>query len=462
MNNNQPVNVRGFKKKESTAKKIAKIIFVAVGVIFTFLAYVIAYNTGASSKYQDDINAAVKKNDYNEVARLVCYSGPYDTNSYVNNDNDKNNIKIYGTIAAESEKYYAKDNDTTKTVVFQEVEYFYYYCVYNPNFSYGTIDGKNTNETGIKFYNETLDKSYTYHFIVDQNNHINEAEYNAYPEKPEETVLSIGRNVLKQLDSYGFICLPMSNLFIDAVSEKIGGTISRVELVNNKGEAVSGTTFDLKLDFSQDFFKDLAEYKENAYIAYDLGQKSGKSDEEKEKEENANKYLNEFVLSDELKNKGYAFSAYRDEIYSASLIWSSVGIAALFLLSVAIIFVLVFYFVPIKNWIFGGRHSRTTQRIVPNKRPINPTPSQKTSFDRVNEKRAEDLAKKRAKEEEIRRNGNMIIAPKAKDEAKEDVSEVKNEDVVDAEIVEANDTKIVESSENTESLNDSKEETTNE
>ena len=35
----------------------------------------------------------------------------------------------------------------------------------------------------------------------------------------------------------------------------------------------------------------------------------------------------------------------------------------------------------------------------------------KTNFDRVNEKRAEDLAKKKAQDEEIKKRGNMIIAP---------------------------------------------------
>ena len=84
---------------------------------------------------------------------------------------------------------------------------------------------------------------------------------------------------------------------------------------------------------------------------------------------------------------------------------------ALFVVVLIIVYILVFYFKKIKNWVFGGRHSRTTQRIVPNKMPTKPIEPVKTNFDRVNEKRAEDLAKKRAQEEEIKKRGNMIVAP---------------------------------------------------
>ena len=95
---------------------------------------------------------------------------------------------------------------------------------------------------------------------------------------------------------------------------------------------------------------------------------------------------------------------------------------------------LVFYFKKIKNWVFGGRHSRTTQRIVPNKMPTKPIEPVKTNFDRVNEKRAEDLAKKRAQEEEIKKRGNMIVAPAntgpEAEEVKEDSKvEVTKEDI---------------------------------
>ena len=50
-------------------KKIAKIIFIFIGVVFTFLAYVIAYNSGASTNYFDLVNEASKSESHSDMCK---------------------------------------------------------------------------------------------------------------------------------------------------------------------------------------------------------------------------------------------------------------------------------------------------------------------------------------------------------------------------------------------------------
>ena len=211
---------------------------------------------------------------------------------------------------------------------------------------------------------------------------------------------------------YGFVFTSISELFVEGIREKLDSPITKLELLNNKGNVVEGTTIEVNLDFSQQFYKDMAEFKQASVDLFEIEQiPSGeRTSEEKTAYDNAQNYINDFNI-DNYKDKGYDKGFSKDDIYTTKLIFSSIGIAALFALVVAIIYILVFYFKKIKNWVFGGRHSRTTQRIVPNKMPTKPIEPVKTNFDRVNEKRAEDLAKKRAQEEEIKKRGNMIVAP---------------------------------------------------
>ncbi len=422
-------------------RKIAKIIFIFIGVLFTFLAYVIAYNSGASTNYFDLLMNSSKSEDHSDVCKAFSmYQIPYDAKIVASaNKGEKNEIAVYNAINQLNFTYFETTDESSKSTNYAKIQYMYYFFIYNPSFSYGAVEGKN--ETGLRFYNEAGDKTFTFHFVVDDNS--NKDEIKKVPTSPKEALFNSSRNIVTTYSDYGFVFTTLDELFVESVKEELGSSISKFELLDNTGKVVEGTEIDLKLDFSETFYSDLKEFKEASATLLDINQiPSGERTKEQNDEyDRCQNFLNEFNL-DNYKDKGYDRGYSKDEIYTTKLIFSSIGIASLFALSVAIIYILVFYFKRIKNWVFGGRHSRTTQRIVPNKvRPntINAEPT-KTNFDRVNEKRAEDLAKKRAREEEIRKNGNMIVAPQTQEnkpveEAKE---ETKADDKIESTQVEEN------------------------
>ena len=386
-------------------KKIAKIIFIFIGLVFTFLAYVIAYNSGASTNYFELVNEASKSESHADMCKAFSmYQIPYDATPIAEtNKGTKNEIVVYNAINQLNLTYYETTETSSNSKNYASIQFMYYFFIYSPQFDYGAIEGKN--ETGLRFYGEN-GETYTFHYVVDSNSNKDEILEN--PKSPKEALFNTSRNMITTYSEYGFVFTSISELFVEGIREKLDSPITKLELLNNKGNVVEGTTIEVNLDFSQQFYKDMAEFKQASVDLFEIEQiPSGeRTPEEKTAYENAQNYINDFNI-DNYKDKGYDKGFSKDDIYTTKLIFSSIGIAALFALVVAIIYILVFYFKKIKNWVFGGRHSRTTQRIVPTK-PIEPV---KTNFDRVNEKRAEDLAKKRAQEEEIKKRGNMIVAP---------------------------------------------------
>ena len=403
-------------------KKIAKIIFIFIGVVFTFLAYVIAYNSGASTNYFDLVNEASKSESHSDMCKAFSmYQIPYDATPIAEtNKGAKNEIVVYNAINQLNLTYYETTETSSNSVNYAKIQYMYYFFIYSPQFDYGAIEGKN--ETGLRFYGEN-GETYTFHYVVDNN--ANKDEIVETPKSPKEALFNTSRNMVTTYSDYGFVFTSISELFVEGIREKLNSPITKLELLNNKSNVVEGTTIEVKFDFSQQFFTDMAEFKQASVDLFEIEQISSgeRTAEEKTKYDEAQNYINSFNI-DNYKDKGYDKGFSKDDIYTTKLIFSSIGIAALFALVIVIVFILVFYFKRIKNWVFGGRHSRTTQRIVPNKMPTKQPQPAKTNFDRVNEKRAEDLAKKKAQDEEIKKRGNMIIAPTTTvEEAKEEANE---------------------------------------
>ena len=129
-------------------KKIAKIIFIFIGVVFTFLAYVIAYNSGASSNYFDLMKSSAEASDHAEMCKAFSmYQIPFDSKPVAeSNKGDKNEIVIYNAINQLNLTYYEKTESSNKSVNYAEIQFMYYFFVYNPSFDYGSIEGKNEND----------------------------------------------------------------------------------------------------------------------------------------------------------------------------------------------------------------------------------------------------------------------------------------------------------------------------
>ena len=101
-------------------KKIAKIIFIFIGVVFTFLAYVIAYNSGASTNYFDLVNEASKSESHSDMCKAFSmYQIPYDATPIAEtNKGAKNEIVVYNAINQLNLTYYETTETSSNSVNF--------------------------------------------------------------------------------------------------------------------------------------------------------------------------------------------------------------------------------------------------------------------------------------------------------------------------------------------------------
>ncbi len=196
-------------------RKIAKIIFIFIGVLFTFLAYVIAYNSGASTNYFDLLMNSSKSEDHSDVCKAFSmYQIPYDANIVASaNKGEKNEIAVYNAINQLNFTYFETTDESSKSTNYAKIQYMYYFFIYNPSFSYGAVEGKN--ETGLRFYNEAGDKTFTFHFVVDDNSNKNEIK--KVPTSPKEALFNSARNIVTTYSDYGFVFTTLDELFVESV-----------------------------------------------------------------------------------------------------------------------------------------------------------------------------------------------------------------------------------------------------
>ena len=341
------------------AKTILKIFYIAVGLVLCILFGVLNYNTGADEVYIEKVTEAYQSDDMSELVRTFSsFALPYDSNAFVTKEtNGKNKMALYGSINRLNVSY--KEDDQDKT--YQGVEFIYYLFIKGIDFPSGkTTDG--TNNSGIKFYNAD-GESYEYYFIVDDK--INSSEYKTTITSPTEAIMNTKRDVVNQYSAsrfkFDFMLVTMSETMINAVNKKLNDKpITAYEVLDTNGKSVYGDKIEMKLDFSQDFFKDMIQFRDSFKTYYDETKKD--TDEYKAAVEYIEKCDKDHV---HLTKDNYKEGIARDEIFNAKLVWRSIGIGALFFLSFAIIYFLLFHFKLIKRIVF--REKKTNTRYVPNK-----------------------------------------------------------------------------------------------
>ena len=430
------------------ARKIGMILYWTIGVVLLFLVYTISYNGGASDNFHKLLDTALDNNNYLDVSRtLSMYSVPLDSvPAYESDETQENNhVVIFNAVNQATATY--KDEDG-KEINYSTIQFTYYLFIYNNNFP--TVDKKVgntvTNQSGLKFYDDNLGKSYNYYFHVSSD--VNSTELIENPNNFEAALYNVKRDDVSATKDYGFILIPVREELVTHIKNNSEiEKITSFEIIDTEGNVVD-TKITVDLDFSQTFYNDLKDFRDasDIYDKYSKRNYSNLSNEEKEAYDNANDYINHFKedFDNGLYNSNYVVGYAYDDIYNAKLVWYSIGMASLGLVVVILVFILIFYFKRIKNWAFRS-HSGRTQRIVPNKdnRPKTEEDNKpKTNYDRVIEQRRIDMEKKKAREEEIKKSGNSIIRNNNEEEKVED-NEDSTLDNNDSDLVEENNNEVI-------------------
>ena len=353
-------------------KTIGKILYIAIAAIVAVMFGVLNYNTSADEAYTQYIAKADKaENSEDIIYAFSSFQLPYDKTPYATKNSGTknsrnlytNDVSVYGSINQINVKYYEKAEDTEATKTFASVEFVYYVLIRYPEYTRTNLADQSaiSNQTGIRFYNADNSKYYDYHFVVSST--INK---NDYVEKPLSNMDAIMKNARTMTTTYintrfdyHFMLAPFSETMISYIKEQIGGNVASINLLDNEGKTVYDTNVTADLNFTQQFFTDLAPFRD-AFHTYQ------NTTDDKAKED-AKNYINNFKLSDINTAKGtdYKEGLRKDEIYNASLVWRTIGFVFLFVISFALIYILFFHFSLIKRLVF--RRSTSKTRYVPNK-----------------------------------------------------------------------------------------------
>ncbi|MCR5113887.1 MAG: hypothetical protein K6A63_08125 [Acholeplasmatales bacterium] len=437
-------------------KIILKVLYAALGVILAFLVYVVSYNSGASTNYYKLLSdAAESENKVDIVKSFSAYEIPFDGEPVYQSGTENNNVVVYNGINQLNLSYYPENKETT----YAEIQYMYYFFIFDPAFNYSTIN-ETSNLSGIRFYGNN--GYYDFHYVVGESINTSLEEYVSKPQTVNEAILYSARDMANTYSDYGFIFTAVSEVFIDALnntavtsdgSTGLGG-VTGFDILDNHGNVVDINSSDTEtgatasFDFSQQFYTDMTDFKYYSRVSVNGKDETVEinGEEVTYKYDDCVDFLNDFSDNFETNYPTYLTGYSKSLVYNSKLTWTSVGMTALFVVVLIIVYILVFYFKKIKAFIFSD-HRRQTQRIVPNKPANNNT---KTQFDKVNEQRAKDLAKQRAKEAEekkaakeardaeIKARGNAIVVNNEANTSAEAVET--KEEIQDAEFTEVEDT----------------------
>ncbi len=324
-----------------------KILYIGIAVIIGIMVFVFGYNSNQINHLTNLVNEAIDSGKYYEVPKI--WEGCFDTKSVIVDDTDKLDIEIY---PATSERNISYGSDSTRYLRYEKAYYFY---IFKPKFSYtdvSTGSDSSYNRTGFRFYSG--EKCYDYYFIVSDT--INSSEYIESPRTKEEALLNATRNVTITQETWGFMRLTLGETELNQIRSEIGGDIDKLQLMDSTGVVVYEAPVDL--NFNQAFFTDLQDLFDNYNIYLD---EYLAANDDKDKINQASDKFNEFyepwfkTFDENKETTGYTFR--HDDAYLApgSLLWQTIGIEALYLLVVAILYILLFHFKAIKN-LFSKDH----------------------------------------------------------------------------------------------------------
>lgn len=345
-------------------KIILKILYITVCIVFGFIIGILSYNGGVSSNYATAIKTAAETSSYELAKTFSMFNLPFDNDPVASVKFKSNNttVDIYNAVNRFDAQYYEEGNPK-ENKTYTQVQDYYYMFIRNIDFNLNAT-ASGVNETAVRFYsNEKPTEPYVYY--LDISDTVNSSLYIEYPKNQDEVVLN-GKRTLSSTyrnvgSNIGFVFIGINETLISNVEKSIGGKITGFDVTDNSGTVMLDKV-SVNLDYSQQFFTDTQKFVDNIRYYYD--HYDDKDKEENQEYKDAIEYVNNFKVTDLGGN--YSEGYDKGTIYTSGIIWQTVGIEALMLLSFAIIFILIFKFKWIKSIVF---RDRSKSKYTPNKAP---------------------------------------------------------------------------------------------
>ncbi len=396
--------------KDKTGRLIIKVIYLAFALIIMFFSSIVLFNTAKGDHIINLTNTALKEKNYNEI--LSMYAGIYCEKPVVVDNDDEIDLIVNPSYVEKTVTYEVENDGKVQTHYYHKFLKSYSFFIFNSNFTTTTrnVKGQYINDTGIKFITDKLDdegKNITYKYYFTISATVNTTKTYEVSQSVYDYELNRKRDFVSDQTKYGFYNFTINSNTIEAVENETGGNVIGFNITDSSNKDVFSSDFDFGFDFEESFFKlendgskeaGVVEKIYNDYIpyydSYKINNKKYVIDNYvaeynskavfAEKNEKFNNDVLKFI--DDVKaNNGYdsniKISKSESDIITntviAKAVWRTIGIEALVLLVIAVIYILLFHFQQLRNFIF--RNDRRTP-IRPKVQNVEPNEQQKAKF----------------------------------------------------------------------------------
>lgn len=331
-------------------KTFFKVLYIALGLVVAAFVAIISYNNYALTHIQDLAHKALESKDYAELERI--FGTFFSTESILHETKDQYELVVYPSVAFSS---YSYKNASGDTELYENEDNSYYIYLIKPSLDIINDVKKSdvlSNEAGIRL-NFTDNTSYLYYLAVDDT--YNKNVYKAEPATKNDAILYSKRNTFTAYNYLNYFDITITSSIIDAAKEEAGSAadadVKSISVVNSSGNDVD--TYDVKMDFSQDFYTKVEEYV-NAYNNYIKDFKATTStDERKTLTANFEKYFygenkdGFYYTFGQIANCGVGYG--KDYAYPWWLFLQAGGMTLLFAVVLFLLYMLLFHFAFLKS-----------------------------------------------------------------------------------------------------------------
>ena len=364
-------------------KTIIKIIYIAFCLVLAVIIALGMYTSFASSNYSALLTNAVAKAkeaenyqdaEYSDIARCFSiFSTPLENEPSLlyAEENGKNIIFIYESVNQHNASYSIDGKDET----ISRVENVYLVTILHPEFNFLNLSDK-TNPSAFRFYG-TNGKHY-YDYIFNLSADCNSGTYLAKPTTEKESVLRGGRSLLDTYrTSYDLVFFPLTETTMSFIKEQVGSDIAGFNIVDNATNSVykKSEYVDFKFDFPNaagTFYADMEDFVK--YYNIYTENREGKGDYDTDTVNAASVYIESFTKDPSSMipdfNTKYIQGYPRESVYTGTdMVMKTIGITLLFVVVVALIYILLFHLKSIKKFIRRFSKKEEPERKIPNRRP---------------------------------------------------------------------------------------------
>ena len=375
-----------------TGKLILRVIYLSLAAIIMFFTSIVFFNTAKGDHILNLTNQCLVDKDYDKLQEL--FGGLYSSNSSVKKMDEKGNI-IVATSGSERDVLIYPEEASKPTLYHKFIKAYNFYIM---NSSFGTAsvleNGKKKNNVGIKFITDKKDTdgnavTYLFPFVV--SSEINSDVYKEKHTSFDDYWLNYTRNFVIDKTKYGFFNFQIYDETINLIKKKTEANIVAFNVVDNEGKNVYAEDFNLAFNFDEDFYaENQAGYvfkAYNDYLPYYDSYRYGSQYTIPNYIETSNEmYNNKTTAFNEAIDKFFAdlkkggvydssikVSLNESEIMTGDVIaravWRTIGIEALILLVIVVLYILLFHFRQFRDFIFRNEKRTPIRAKVVNKEP---------------------------------------------------------------------------------------------